>query len=413
MTLATRAPVRTAMCRWLVFGGLSLLPFGCAPEIEGATQIVVSVDSDLAPGTELSEIAIDILKADGSEVGRRTLGPVAIASPEESARSSKASFPLSFTVTPGNEPSVMIRVVGTGVHGASSTPRALVTERAIVSFRRHRTQLLRVYLGRVCIDQSCAGNPSLVCYPTSFANVAAGQCGGVAARTSRDTVSDVEPQDLPGLLGRPAGAPPAGDAGTGADAGSEEQVRVCESPNLCTFADYPCVSTQPDGYTCRGQLADWRMPDARPGSASPPSYDLTTVPGLVIDRVTGLQWQRDLPAVYTGCTGTYEAGSLLGAAPRNGDACSWREAKAYCEQLTLAGRDDFRLPSKIELESIVDETRFGPSINLTAFPQTPDNGFWTSSPYKAKADNAWAITFSFGDAREYPVGVSGRVRCVH
>jgi Protein of unknown function (DUF1566) len=40
-----------------------------------------------------------------------------------------------------------------------------------------------------------------------------------------------------------------------------------------------------------------------------------------------------------------------------GKGLSWQQALAWCEDLTLAGHDDWRLPNAKELPSIVDYTR--------------------------------------------------------
>ncbi len=114
-----------------------------------------------------------------------------------------------------------------------------------------------------------------------------------------------------------------------------------------------CVETQAPGYVCQGQFAEWPMPDATPGAKFAPSYDTSTA-GVVRDAVTGLIWQRDTPASYPGCTATIT---------NAGDGCLLAGARAYCANLTLGGRSDWRLPSKIELESLLDTTRQSPAAN--------------------------------------------------
>ena len=89
-------------------------------------------------------------------------------------------------------------------------------------------------------------------------------------------------------------------------------------------------------------------PTRSPAAPGWPSYDTSTA-GVVVDRVTHLMWQRQVPA----------------------DAHDWDQAGAYCACLQLAGHDDWRLPTRIELVSLVDYTRSFPAIDAQAFPDTP------------------------------------------
>jgi hypothetical protein len=92
--------------------------------------------------------------------------------------------------------------------------------------------------------------------------------------------------------------------------------------------------------------------------------------GTVTDNVTWLMWQQAVPA------GTY----------------TWAQAVAYCPTLTLAGHSDWRLPSLIELVSIVDYGRENPSIDPTYFPSTPAYWFWSSSPWAGSSSTiAWLV----------------------
>lgn len=46
-------------------------------------------------------------------------------------------------------------------------------------------------------------------------------------------------------------------------------------------------------------FAEWPMPDSAPHSQHKPSYTVSEL--VVVDNVTKLRWQRDLPDVYPGC----------------------------------------------------------------------------------------------------------------
>jgi hypothetical protein len=115
----------------------------------------------------------------------------------------------------------------------------------------------------------------------------------------------------------------------------------------------------------------WPMPNpAASGLPNPASYDTSTA-GVVVDRVTGLAWQRDVGA------STYV----------------WADALAACAALDGGG---WRLPSLLELVSTVDFTRAAPAVDPDAFPGTPADSFWTSTPVAGSAGDAWYLNFSTG-----------------
>lgn len=96
--------------------------------------------------------------------------------------------------------------------------------------------------------------------------------------------------------------------------------------------------------------------------------------GTVTDRLTGLSWQRQ----------------------DDGTARIWQEALFYCENLSFAGFDDWRLPDVKELSSITDDSRHTPAIDQEAFPQTKPAGYWTSTPFADNPVFAWFVYFNNG-----------------
>jgi hypothetical protein len=89
------------------------------------------------------------------------------------------------------------------------------------------------------------------------------------------------------------------------------------------------------------------------------------------------------------------------------------DAATYCPStLTLAGHSDWRLPSIIELASIVDLGQSNPSMNGTYFPSTPANWFWSSSPVAGSSSYAWLVAFNTGATCYGGVSNSVFVRCV-
>jgi formylglycine-generating enzyme required for sulfatase activity len=133
------------------------------------------------------------------------------------------------------------------------------------------------------------------------------------------------------------------------------------------------------------------MPDPSSDAGAPhaQSYEITPA-GTVVDRVTGLTWQRDVDA----------------------KSYPWADAKAYCGCLKLGGYEDWRLPTRIELVSLVDFTRSSPAIDGNAFPSTPSEYFWTASLQAGDSQTAWYIYFADGNTHDMDATKSNRVRCV-
>ena len=85
-------------------------------------------------------------------------------------------------------------------------------------------------------------------------------------------------------------------------------------------------------------------------------------------------------------------------------------ANTYCAGLSLGG-SGWRLPTLTELESIVD-TAYRPTIDPTAFPSTPADWFWTSSPYVGSSGFGWIVYFNYGSSAYDDTASTNRVRCV-
>lgn len=93
-------------------------------------------------------------------------------------------------------------------------------------------------------------------------------------------------------------------------------------------------------------------------------------------------------------------------------ASGWPGALSYCQSLSLAGRTDWRLPTVKDLQTIVEEQVAGPSIDLVAFPGTPAEWFWTSTPTAQPHGFAWGVSFTDGYSTPNAVTSLFQVRCV-
>lgn len=121
----------------------------------------------------------------------------------------------------------------------------------------------------------------------------------------------------------------------------------------------------------------------------PGQYSIGT--DTVLDRRTGLEWQRGHTlASFTPAT-----------------------ASAHCDALVLAGKSDWRLPTIRELSTLISYDRIMPAIDLVAFPDTPRGIFLSSTPPADIGTVArWAVNFDYGLLEERSTGTPLGVRCV-
>jgi hypothetical protein len=100
--------------------------------------------------------------------------------------------------------------------------------------------------------------------------------------------------------------------------------------------------------------------------------------GTASDTGTGLMWAQAPPA----------------------ELFTWREALAYCENFTLAGYHDWRLPNRNELQSLVDYGRRNPSIDTAFFPDTVPSYYWSSTTVGYDPSSTWGVEFANGNVAD-------------
>jgi hypothetical protein len=110
---------------------------------------------------------------------------------------------------------------------------------------------------------------------------------------------------------------------------------------------------------------------------------------IVVDNDTGLMWQDSSTIVKK----------------------DWQGAKEYCNNLSLGGYDDWRLPHMDELVSITDKKRYDPAIK-DIFNNTKSNWYWSNTQAKFNSSRAWIVNFDDGNDNWSNKSYDDCVRCV-
>jgi len=128
--------------------------------------------------------------------------------------------------------------------------------------------------------------------------------------------------------------------------------------------------------------------------------------GTVTDNQTGLMWKQCSEGLTTTST------------PCDTDSVasySWQDALTQAQTVNssgFAGYNDWRLPNRNELASLVERRCYRPAINATLFPATRGSYYWSSSPYADNSGNAWGVHFYHGYVNSSGKGDAFYVRLV-
>ncbi|MBU4151377.1 MAG: DUF1566 domain-containing protein [Proteobacteria bacterium] len=110
--------------------------------------------------------------------------------------------------------------------------------------------------------------------------------------------------------------------------------------------------------------------------------------GTVKDGANGLTWQQE-----------------------DGQPKDWQQALSYCENLSLAGEGDWRLPEIKELATLVDYEKGNSTSRITFSSAVASFKYWSSTPDVHSMGLAWYVDFSQGGVAStafFPL----QVRCV-
>ena len=110
------------------------------------------------------------------------------------------------------------------------------------------------------------------------------------------------------------------------------------------------------------------------------------------DLKTGLEWQCDSPG-----------------------RMNWHEALEYARSLSLDGKEDWRLPSALELETLLDRNTLYEKLRPDMREEVPFRdtlSYWSSTTFADHTQNAWIVMFDGAYVLSYYKSNCYYVRCV-
>lgn len=110
------------------------------------------------------------------------------------------------------------------------------------------------------------------------------------------------------------------------------------------------------------------------------------------DPKTGLEWQYE-------CAGEM----------------SWSEATEYAKSLSLNDKDDWRLPTAMELETLLDRGALYDSLRPAIRKDVPfldKLSYWSSTTFEENTNSAWIVMFDGAYVLSYYKSNHYNVRCV-
>ncbi|MCK4794912.1 MAG: DUF1566 domain-containing protein [Desulfobacteraceae bacterium] len=110
------------------------------------------------------------------------------------------------------------------------------------------------------------------------------------------------------------------------------------------------------------------------------------------DPKTGMEWQYESPGEMT-----------------------WYEALEYAKSLSLGGKDDWRIPTVLELDTLLDRKTLFDKMRPDMRKEVPFRdtlSYWSSTTFADDTKNAWIMMFDGAYVLSYYKSNTYNVRCV-
>jgi Protein of unknown function (DUF1566) len=129
------------------------------------------------------------------------------------------------------------------------------------------------------------------------------------------------------------------------------------------------------------------------------------ITSCVKDNVTGLIWEgKEASGLRAGSNAYTNYDSAYYGTQAQMDAVTNTYGYVnYVNSISLCGYNDWRIPSKNELQGIVDYGKFNPAISVLWFPNTPTpyGATWSSTARYEVNHQAWWVDFHAGHSESY------------
>jgi len=182
-----------------------------------------------------------------------------------------------------------------------------------------------------------------------------------------------------------------------ADTGMEKDIKTNAKATIASIAGSGFVKIASSGDTLDDKAVKWECVEDK---SSKLIWEVKKNDGGIRDKDYSYSWLRNINGEIKGVSN--------GGHCRGGIKCdTYSYVRALNEQ-KLCGYSDWRLPTKEEMETLVDYSTSvkNATINTTYFPEAVPSWYWTATENPQRDDFAWYVLFRNGialnDLKERP-----------
>jgi len=145
-------------------------------------------------------------------------------------------------------------------------------------------------------------------------------------------------------------------------------------------------------------------------------WESKTVDSDLHDKLDSYTWYQDDSSINAGDSGDVGEATCFGYDENNTDTfCNSQAFTERVNQTNLCGLNNWRLPTKNELLSIVDFSQNNPAVNIEYFPNTHSHSYLSSnnSAKDGWENSIWYVYFNDGSWTTTSKDAQNRIRLVH